>query len=74
MLMDRIFLLKEYLWIPLHLFARESITVNNVTYDDCIKVVSGSGTGSVDWYCAGFGLVKQMSVSSIWELTAVVAP
>ncbi|WP_455222937.1 hypothetical protein [Kaarinaea lacus] len=57
------------------LIAQESITVADVTYDDCLKVlVERGGATSVDWYCAGYGLVKRISGTSIMELTTVSAP
>ena len=57
------------------LIAQESVTIGNATYDDCLKVLVERGGGqSVDWYCAGYGLVKRISGSYIMELTAVAAP
>jgi hypothetical protein len=59
------------------LIAQESISVAGVTYIDCLKVlVERGGAPSIDWYCAGYGLVKRMSGTSIMELiaTAVTVP
>jgi len=54
--------------------AQESITVNNVLYEDCIKVLIDRGSLSVDWYCAGYGLVKRVYSGGIRELTEAVSP
>jgi hypothetical protein len=54
------------------LIAQESIMVNNVNYNDCIKVLINQGV--VGWYCTGYGLVKQISGGSIMELTETVSP
>ncbi|WP_455207614.1 hypothetical protein [Kaarinaea lacus] len=60
------------------MLAQESITVNNVLYDDCLKILIVRGSSalsqSVSWYCNGYGLVKHMSAGSITELKEVVAP
>ena len=51
------------------LIAQEGITVNNVTYDDCLKLLVNQAV--VEWHCAGYGLVKRISTGSIMELTGV---
>ncbi|WP_455202099.1 hypothetical protein [Kaarinaea lacus] len=59
------------------LIGQESISITdnnetNVTYEDCVKVLIHSGNPvnqRVNWYCAGFGLVKSVVNSgNIWEL------
>ena len=57
------------------LIAQESVTIGDAMYDDCLKVLVERGGGqSIDWYCAGYGLVKRISGSYIMELTTVAAP
>ena len=56
------------------LILQESTTVNNVTYDDCLKVFvqfaySAGVNHSIHWFCAGYGLVKRITGGSMMELT-----
>ena len=62
------------------LLGLENITVNNTNYSDCIKlyiespaIINGSSNGysaQVQWHCAGYGLVKQVSELQIFELAS----
>ncbi|MGD8568190.1 MAG: hypothetical protein PVJ39_08895 [Gammaproteobacteria bacterium] len=50
------------------LLAQESITVNNVVYDDCLRLlIERNGVQIINWYCNGYGLVKRIG-NRIFEL------
>jgi len=57
------------------LLGQESITANNVVYNNCLKilrlrVISTGSHENLLWYCEGEGLVKEVTNGSIKELVS----
>jgi hypothetical protein len=51
------------------LIGQESTTANNVSYDNCLKILRiNQGTETLLWYCEGMGLVKIVANGSMREL------
>ena len=51
---------------------QESITVNDVVYDNCLKLLVMGPSQYLSWYCEGMGLVKIVSNGRIRELVSTI--